>query len=153
MIKFKYLICTFLFLTINHQNDKYSQALTLITSSDEYKSLKISESDYIVSDEIIDFYKYGAFFNFEYSDPLYLMQDPVKYINNNLSKLNSKKRGKVKIFFSEEKDNIFFAEFFYTKDPLFKYSDSPIFGKSYLYMFKQEENNIFLLETKTIHYN
>ena len=138
---------------------KYSEALSLIIKSNEYQSYKInyggSYENYNVSEEILPFADYAMFYDMKkYSTEINYTEEFVTRTEKELLKLNKRKRGNVKIFFTEENDNLFFAEVFYTmKKRALKYSEYPGFGARYFYVFKHKEGKITLLEVSQIHYN
>ena len=69
----------------------------------------------------------------------------------NLLSLNQKKQSKLKIFFTEEKQNIFFAELFEANDDIIKYDYRQPSTDSYMFMFeKLEDNTVKLIEVKVI---
>lgn len=141
-------------------NDFYAKALEKIIESNEYGKLLKKKGKYYVSDEVIIYSKLGKFFKTELEKHNPLTEDEIAInsrktnsINKNLLKLNLKKcKGRIQIFFSEIKQGIFFAEIFESKKS-FKYKDRPSFGISYIYMFKEHNNNVELINIEEIIYN
>lgn len=145
---------TCLSLNTNTNVEKYSEALNLIINSSEYQSYNVSDENYLVSEEVIAFAELAINTDVEYSIEVHSLKEIVAKEEKELLKLNKRKRGNVKIFFSEERDNIFFAEVFYTtKKRSLKYSEVPSFGARYFYTFKQEKGAVKLLEVNQMHYN
>ena len=140
---------TCLTLNTNTPVEKYSEALNLIINSPEYQSYNVSDENYLVSEEVIAFAAFAINNDVEieyYLETLSIKEMVVKE-EKELLKLNKRKRGNIKIFFSEERDNIFFAEVFRSDNKrLSKYSRTSGFGARYLYKFKHKKDKIILLE-------
>ncbi|GGB83571.1 hypothetical protein GCM10007424_24480 [Flavobacterium suaedae] len=150
---------TCLTLNTNTNVEKYSEALNLIIKSTEYQSYKIdyniSDENYVVSEEILPFADFAIVHNMEkYIKQINYNEEFVTRTDKELLRLNKRRRGNVKIFFTEESDNLFFAQVFYTtKKRSLKYSEAPSFGARYLYTFKHEKGTITLLKVNQMHYN
>lgn len=145
---------TCLTLNTNTSVEKYSEALNLIINSSEYQSYNVSDENYLVSEEVIAFAEFAINTDVEYSLEVHSLKEIVVKKEKELLKLNKRKRGNVKIFFTEERDNIFFAEVFYTtKKRSLKYLEAPSFGARYFYTFKQKKGAVKLLEVNQTHYN
>lgn len=143
---------------VKHQDVEivnYKKALTLVLSSNEFKEYGLSDNNYQVSSEIIRFSNFDSFFKYELNknitDEIFISE--VIESKKQLLKLNRRKYGKVKIFFSEQKENVFFAEVFTDKKKNIEYKNRPLFGSSKVYMFKNTNEKVFLITTKDIHYN
>lgn len=158
----KLLFCCFFVLLnnsfVNHQDVEivnYKKALLLVLSSNEFKEYGLSDKNYQVSSEIIRFSNFDRFFKDELNKNITddLVISEVFESKKQLLKLNIRKCGKIKIFFSEQKENVFFAEIFTDKKKNIEYKNRPIFGSSKVYMFKITNKEIFLITTKDIHYN
>ena len=67
--------------------------------------------------------------------------------------MNKKKCAKLKIYFTEQQDGVFFAELIKEKKRNVKYDSRTHFGVSHMYMFKNSQGKIELLEVKKINYN
>ncbi|MCY1510823.1 hypothetical protein D3C87_231110 [compost metagenome] len=131
----------------------YGKARDLIIKSKEYNEFSFGKKDYHISEEIVFFSVFSVFFDV-INESTNVTNDEILTINNNLKKLNKKKCGKIKIFYSEIKNNIFFSEVFPYKRKSLKYSKRPTFGSSYVYMFKiSEKNEVYIVDVKKIHYN
>ncbi|KAF2508989.1 hypothetical protein E0W72_10525 [Flavobacterium arcticum] len=129
------------------------KALGFILESEEYQSFHVNNKNYVVSEEILFFEELGMWFDMSLSISL-INQPSVFETDEELLSLNKRKRGKVNIFFSQEKDDTFFAEIFYTiKSRVYKYSERPSFGSSYIYVFSNEKGEVKLLQVEQIHYN
>lgn len=138
---------TCLTLNTNTNIEKYSEALNLIINSSEYQSYNVNDDNYLVSEEVIAFAEFAINTDVEYSLEVHSLKEIVVKKEKELLKLNKRKRGNVKIFFTEERDNIFFAEVFRSdKESLSKYSRTSGIGERYLYKFKHEKGAVTLLE-------
>ena len=142
---------------LNYQNneiDYYKNALLFILHSNENKKYSKSDKDYNVSSEIVTFSNFSRFFKEELNKKTVddIVVNEIIKREPRLLMLNVRECGKVKIFFSEEKENIFFAEVFIYKNNI-KYEDRPIFGMSKVFMFKINNNRTSLVSIKNIHYN
>lgn len=153
-----YLILPF---TIMAQIEQYEEALEVIVNSDEYKAYTSNSKKYHVSDELIVFSKMGKMFkkqlsenDVELSDYDIVYNDKKKNtIDKALLDLNKKKCAKLKIYFTEEQDGIFFAELIKEKKKNVKYDTRTHFGISHIYMFRSNQGKIELLEVQKINYN
>lgn len=163
MIKKKNIILCLLLVsfTILSNLNYYKNALNIIINSNEYKSLVKNKKKYNISNELVLFSKMASLFNKELSllsislseEQVIFDSDKDNIINDEFSLLNVKNCSKVQIYFSEIKNNIFFAEIIKTKYKV-KYNNRPQFGKSYIYMFKIEDSTkVKLISTKEIFYN
>ncbi|TAF63628.1 MAG: hypothetical protein EAZ55_13650 [Cytophagales bacterium] len=132
----------------------YNQAINIISDYSKHK-----HSVYVSSD-VLSFVTLGVFFKEEVSFYLNLNENEyqnkdryyvIKY--NRLKLLGYKKRRRIKIYFSEQKDNIFFAEVINSPKNKLKYLERPYFGESNVFMFKIENNIVKLLKSKKILYN
>jgi hypothetical protein len=151
-------IVTFFSTYINNKNEDvfyYKQATQLILKSSEVKKYKLKVKNYHISSEIISFSNFNSFFKDELKSDYFYEQSTEKLVklDSTLLSLNIKKCGKLKMFFSEIKNNVFFAEIFVSKKDNLKYGDRSIFGSSNIYMFKIINENVHLVKVKTIHYN
>ncbi len=150
------LVC-FSFVIINcFQSDvsHYKKALALIVKSEQIKEYKTKNNDFHVSPEITSFHLYAPIFEEElkiendYSSPPHVVK-----LEKELLKLNEKKFGTIKIFFSEQKHDVFFAEVFISKTKKLKFKNRPVFGEAIIYMFKMESGTPSLVVVKGMHYN
>ena len=144
-------------LLLNSQSDEmlyYKQALPIILNSAEYKEYHLGKDNYNVSPEIVSFSIFGFFFNDELKKEIINNTNVVDVvrINNELLKLNSREKGKVKIFFSEIKDDVFFVETFVYKHKNVKHSGK-IFGRTQVYMFKIQDKFVLPIRVRELHYN
>ena len=155
------LFCFFVLLNnsfINHQDIEivnYKKALSLVLSSNEFKEYGLSDKNYQVSSQIIRFSNFDSFFkdelNINTTDDIVISE--VIESKKQLLKLNKRKCGKVKIFFSEQKENVFFAEVFTEKKKNIEYKNRSFFGSSKVYMLKITNEEVSLIATKDMHYN
>lgn len=162
MLKSKFIIVLSIFLvsfSIYSKLDEYKKALSIITESKEYNSLVKKRKKYNISNELITYSKMAWHFKRELSslapiseEQIILDSDKDNLINDELSKLNVKNCSKVQIYFSEIKNDIFFAEIIKTKHKL-KYHNRPHFGNSYIYMFKIDNLKVELVNSKELFYN
>lgn len=145
-------------LNIKSMNDElvyYKEAVPLILSSNEFIEYKTSNNNYNVSSQILFYSNFDLFFQDELkreSDTVFNISEVFKN-ENELLKLNERKCGKIKIFFTEIKDNIFFAEIFQYKKAHINYENSPFFRTSFLYMFRIENRKTTLVAIKKIQHN
>lgn len=72
--------------------------------------------------------------------------------NDSLLELGAKKRSEIKIYFSEIKNNIFFAEVFKSPKKKIKYDQKPDFGMGLVYLFKIDGDKVTNVEVKEIAY-
>jgi len=143
---------------MNYQDNEivnYKNALSLILHSNEFKKYGLDDRNYNVSSEIVSFSNFDRFFKDELNKKTLdeLIVNEVINSNIELVKLNTGKYGKVKIFFSEQKENVFFAEVFIYKKKSIRYKDRPIFGMSKVFMFKIDNDETSLVSIKEMHYN
>lgn len=143
---------------INYQDNdiqNYKNALSLIFNSIEFKDFSSVNNSYYISSEIISFSNIEIYFKDEFknNEENVILENEIVKINEDLVKLNKHRCGKIKIFFSEEKNDVFFAEVFIHKKKNIKYKDRPIFGISKLYMFKVINEEVYLVVIKDMHYN
>ena len=137
----------------------YKKALEHITKSGEYDKLKGKCYRHYVSPEILSFNALGMFFKEELKS--YVDLDDKDVVPNivvvdkeeNMLELAESKRAKLKIYFSEMQDNVFFAEILVADRKVKSYSDRPHFGKSYIYMFNVEDDIVNFVDVKEINYN
>lgn len=121
---------------------------------------KSAESRIQVSKELISFDLLA--FHFQ----KYLLKDEIEQLNFNfydvkdvveeniqLESLSSKLDSNVRLFFSEEKFNYFFAELFTDDNPKTSYEERPGFNYSHIYMFKIEGNSVKLVKSSTLNYD
>lgn len=143
--------------TNNHNEDilYYKQAISLILKSSEAKEYKLNVKNYHISSDVINFSNFSIFFKAELKSDYFFEQNTEEVVKSEsaILLLNIKKCGKLKIFFSEIKNNIFFAEIFVSKKDNLKYDNRSIFGSSNIYMFKIIDKNVSLVKVKPIHYN
>ncbi|GIQ61432.1 hypothetical protein Flavo103_45670 [Flavobacterium collinsii] len=158
----KLMFCFFILLIpssfLNYQKneiDNYKNAISLILHSTEYKKYGSSNKNYNVSSEVVSFSNFSRFFKEELSKDVVneIVVNEIVKQDLDLLKLNVRRCGKVKVFFSEEKENIFFAEVFISKNKDIKYKDRPLFGMSKVYMFKIRDEETSLVAIKELHYN
>lgn len=143
------------------QIERYKDALDIIVKSDEYKTYTKNQKKYYVSDELIIFSKMGKMFkkqlfenNVELTDYDIVINDTKNnLINKRLLDLNQKKCSKLKIYFTEQQNEIFFAELIKEKKGKAEYDKRKHFGISHMYMFKNNQGKIELLNVKQINYN
>lgn len=153
-----YLILPF---TVTAQIEQYKDALEIIVNSDEYKTYANNPKKYHISDELIVFSKMGKMFkkqlannSVELSDYDIVINDKKENsIDKSLLGLNKKKCAKLKIYFTEQQDGIFFAELIKEKKRKVKYDSRTHFGISYIYMFKDNQGKIELVSIQKIYYN
>lgn len=133
----------------------FKMSLDLIIESDEYKEINTKNCNYVISDEVLNFQVFSKFFKNELNLSNEINNDfkEVKDINKDILKLNKFKKGSVKIFFSEIKNDIFFSEIFESNRKKIKYDERPIFGISYVYMFKIKNDKIEIVTVKKLNYN
>lgn len=147
----------FTFMTLTCQTNEffyYKQALSLVLNSNEFKKYEVKDEDYNVSSEIISFSNYSNIFSEELGvDDLLIIPSVIIKNEKELLKLNIRKCSKVKIFFSEQKNNIFFVEVFIYKKKALKYEKMPVFGTSNIYMFKIQNEITSLVAVKGMNYN
>lgn len=147
--------------TITAQTQQYKDALEIIVNSNEYKSYTNNPKKYHVSEELIIFSKMGKMFkkqlsknDVELSDYDIVNNDRKKNtIDKGLLDLNKKKCAKLKIYFTEQQDGVFFAELIKEKKKNVEYDSRTHFGVSHMYMFKNNQGKIELLEVQKINYN
>lgn len=155
------LYCLIVSFAIMAQIEQYKNALEIIVSSNEYKTYTSNPKNYHVSEELIVFSKMGKMFktqlsenDIELSDYDIVNNDKKKStINKALLNLNKKKCAKLKIYFTEQQDGVFFAELIKEKKRNVEYDSRTHFGVSHMYMFKNNQGKIELLEVKKINYN
>lgn len=155
------LFCFFVLLNnsfVNHQDIEivnYKKALSLVLSYNEFKEYGLSDKNYQVSSEIIRFSNFDSFFKDELNKNIIddIVINEVIESKKQLVKLNRRKCGKLKIFFSEQKENVFFAEVFTDKKKNIEFKNRPLFGSSKVYMFKITNDEVLLITTKDMHYN
>jgi hypothetical protein len=153
--------CVIVLLTntfVNHQDDEifnYKKGLSLVLHSNDYKKYGLSDKNYQVSSEIIAFSNFDRFFKDELNKniPVEIVENEVVKLRKELLNLNLRKCGKVKVFFSEQRENIFFVEIFIDKKKNIEYKQRPIFGSSKVYMFKIRNEEISLVAVKDMYYN
>ena len=146
---------------ITAQTNQYKDALEIIVNSDDYKTYTSNPKKYHISDELIVFSKMGKMFkkplsenDVELSDYDIVDNDKKKNtIEKTLLDLNKKKCAKLKIYFTEEQDGIFFAELIKEKKRNVEYDSRTHFGVSHMYMFKSNQGKIELLQVQKINYN
>lgn len=143
---------------MNHQDDEiinYKNALPSILNSNDFKEYGFGDKNYYISSEIISFSNFDRFFKEELNKNTVdeAIVNEVVRSEKELLKLNARRCSKIKIFFSEQKENIFFAEVFISKRKNIKYEDRPIFGTSNIYMFKINNKKTSLITIKKMHYN
>lgn len=68
-----------------------------------------------------------------------------KKINKSLLDLNKKSCTRLKIYFTEQQGDIFFAELIKRSQKKDKFDDKGYFGISYMYMFKQNNQKVELI--------
>lgn len=139
----------------NSEIDNYKNALSLILHTNEYKKYDLNEKDYKVSSEVLMFSNFSRYFKEELKENFVgeIVVNEIAKQNQDLLKLNVHRCGNVKIFFSEEKQNIFFAEVFVSKNKNLKYKDRPVFGMSKVFMFRTTNEEITLVSIKDLHHN
>lgn len=127
----------------------------IIASSDAFRESDCyCEGDFVIMEEIVPFDKMSFMFTDKLSDYLgrsVQRERPLSYSDLDIGK----KKSKLKIFFSEQKDGVFFAELFCdAKKKLTSFDMISSFGVSYVYMFKiNSEGNIELVDQKEISSN
>lgn len=135
--------------------DLYTKSLDEIFKTKEYKELNKNGKSFYVSEEILYYDLFSRFFEKELPEKsnYNINIEEVVSKNEELLNLNKKNCGKVKIFFSEIKNNTFFTEVFIEKKKKLKYNDRTFFGSSYVFLFRIYDNNIVLIKIKEMHYN
>jgi len=146
--------------TFSTDTTVYEKALSEIKNTSEFKSISRGKDNYYVSSEILSIYSLGKFYKKEMKNHLVVseedflsMSDVKPSFNNEMTKLGTKKCAKLKIYFSEIKEGVFFSEVLESPKKNEKYIDRPNFGISYLYMFQKRGDEIHLLGVKEIAYN
>lgn len=143
------------------QTERYEDALEIIINCDEYKAYTNNSKKYHVSDELIVFSKMGKMFKdklaengIELSDYDIVINDKKNNtIDKNLLNLNKKKCAKLNIYFTEQNNGIFFAELIKESKRNVKYDNRTHFGISHMYLFKDNQGKIELLNIQEINYN
>lgn len=138
--------------TVSDNIDPYKQAKDLIIYSKEYSELRNNKKDYHVSNEVLPFSIFSSLHE-PFDNSNFDIHHKTISINESLQTLNVRKSGKVKIFFSEQNNNTFFAEVFSYKKTKLHYSERPTFGARLLYTFTINNNKVTLLKVGQIHYN
>ncbi len=155
------LCCLILPFAVVAQTEQYEKALEIIFSSNQYEAYASNPKKYHVSDELIVFSKMGKMFkkqltenDIELSDYDIVINDKKSNaIDKALLDLNKKKCAKLKIYFTEQQDGIFFAELIRENKRNVKYDSRTHFGNSYMYMFKSNQGKVELLDIQEINYN
>ncbi|APY06997.1 hypothetical protein BWZ20_01200 [Winogradskyella sp. J14-2] len=160
----KSLISIFLLILIsslfnNERISEYEKALNVILDSEEYTSITKNKKQFHVSSEVVVFEKMGKFFIEELqNNSIYLSAENIilgekkeNFNNEGLEKLNCKKRGKVQAYFSEIKNDVFFAEIVESKKKS-SYEKKIGFGTTSIFMFKISNNELELISVKKLIY-
>lgn len=153
--------CLILPFTVTAQIEQYKDGLEIIINSNQYRAYTTNPKKYHVSDELIVFSKMGKMFkkqlaenDIELSDYDIVINDKKKNtIDEALLDLNKKKCAKLKIYFTEQQNGIFFAELIRENKRDVEYDDRTHFGISHMYMFKNNQRKIELLDVQEINYN
>lgn len=137
------------------EKSTYHQALELVINSIEFKENKWRKKNCLVSSEIVSFSNFTPFFREELGNNFEYKIDTVEIvkIQDELLELNKKSDRKLKVFFSEQKNNLFFCEIFESKNKDISYNKKPVFGSSIVYMFSKRNEKITLTAVKTLNYN
>lgn len=146
---------------VTAQIEQYNEALEIIINSDQFEAYTSNPKKYHVSDELIVFSKMGKMFKkqlaeneIELSDYDIVINDKKKnIIDKALLDLNKKKCAKLKIYFTEQQDGVFFAELIRESKRDVEYDSRTHFGISHMYMFKNNQGKIELLDVQEINYN
>lgn len=140
---------------INH----YREAVYLILSSKEYQNLKPNKKFY-VSSEVSSIYGYAVTLQEEVKPYIDINQsefyDSSNYFivnNDELMTLSNARKAKVKIYFSEINEGLFFAEVLKSSKKQIYLKDIPVFGNSYVYMFYVDDGKVKLLYTTIFIYS
>ncbi len=139
-------------------SNKYMQALRIINEDVNNSEL----SDIMISNEDFDFNNIAFYFDDLLTDKYeFTKQDFIaeakrknrgKNININLS--SNKSESKHHLYFSNERQNLFFGEFFPdVKYQITSYENRPSFGKSYAYLFEVKNGKVQLVAKKELAYN
>lgn len=153
--------CLILPLVVKAQIEQYEDAVEIIISTDQYTAYTGNPKKYHVSDELIVFSKMGKMFknqlaenDFELSDyDIVTDEKKENTIDKSLLGLNRKKCAKLKIYFTEQRDGIFFAELIRENKRNVEYDSRTHFGTSHIYMFKNNQGSVELLSVQEINYN
>jgi hypothetical protein len=137
----------------------YGKALNAILDSEKYTSITKNKKQFHVSSEVVIFEKMGKFFLEELqNNSIYLSAENIilgekkeNFNNEGLEKLNCKKRGKVQVYFSEIKNDVFFAEIVESKKKS-SYEKKIVLGTTSIFMFKISNNELELISVKKIIY-
>jgi len=127
----------------------------IIASSDAFKESDCyCEGDFVIMEEIVPFDK----MSFMFTDELSELSGESVQAEGSLSYSDlgiGKKKSKLKIFFSEQKNGVFFAELFCdAKKKQTSFDMLSSFGLSQVYMFTvNSEGNIELVDQKEISNN
>jgi len=127
----------------------YRKAIRLIIQSDEFDLLAKGSDNYSVSGELVDFFSIGGLFLEELQ--VHLDMDRTQIIEvfsasrydqkkPSLEKLGTRKRAKVRFYLSKVEKRLFAIEMIRSKEKRFSFKNRPIFGTSYIYLFKEDDN-------------
>jgi hypothetical protein len=127
----------------------------VISTSEAFvKSHCYCEDDFVIMKEVVPFNSMSFLFTGKlnaYTQVPAPSTDFLSYADLRLGR----KKSRLKIFFSEERDGIFFAELFCdVKKKIVSYDDRPAFGLSHVYMFRVNQGGyIELVDQKEISNN
>ena len=137
------------------EKSSYHQALESVVDSREFKENKWRRKNCFVSSEVVSFSSFSPFFKEELGNNFEYKIDTVEIVKRQeeLLELNKKSDRKLEVFFSGEKNNLFFCEIFESKNKEASYSKKPVFGSGIVYLFSKSNEKVTLIAVKTLHYN
>jgi len=133
----------------------YKEAFHEISKDRKWIEEEIKNNGIGVSKEITNFHNYAHFFKDQIpstSISELSFDSLVVEINHQVAKIGSERKRNV-IFFSNIKQNLFFAELFLdTTRYQRSYGKRPQFGRSYVYMFKVVDGKIITVNKQIFNY-
>jgi len=143
----------------NEGISEYEKALNAILDSKEYSSITKNKKQFHVSSEVVVFEKMGKLFIEELKnidvhlsiETIIINEQKENFINERLKKMNLRRRGKVQIYFSEIKNDVFFAEIIESKQKT-SYENRIQFGSTSIFMFKISNDELELISVLEIIY-
>lgn len=138
----------------------YRQAKDIVINSKKIDILsKRKTKRFFVSNELPSIITMGLVYRSELKQYLEVTEQDLIAPSNNyileddrLLELGTHKRSELKIYFSEIKNNIFFAEIFKSPKKNIKYDQKPYFGMGLIYMFKIDDDKVTNVQVKEIAY-
>ena len=144
----------------DHEFMHYQKAIGLIIQSDEFNLLAKGSDYYSVSGELVDFFSIGGLFLEELQVHLEMDRSQIVEVfsasrydqkNPSFEKLGTRKRAKIRLYLSQVEKRLFAIEMIRSKEKRYSFKDRPIFGTSYIYLFKVDGNgNVILISSKEI---